>query len=84
VRICPVCGAHLNEVVAEKLGTPIAKLNLSTRAKNCLRRGGIETIEELLKLERHRFLNMRNMGEKTASEIAQSIIRFGFNYDILK
>ncbi|MCL2755691.1 MAG: hypothetical protein FWE45_01415 [Firmicutes bacterium] len=69
--------------IAEKLltgfRTPIETLNLSGRAKNSLMRGGIEYVEQLIKLERRDILRLRNMGEKTFGEIKQKISEMGFN-----
>jgi DNA-directed RNA polymerase subunit alpha len=77
-KICWLCGGVIHKAAVEKLETAIEKLDLSTRAFNCLKRNGIETVEQLLKLEHRKLLNLRNVGEKTAQEIAKKIDELGF------
>lgn len=53
---------------------PIAELNLSVRTSNALRRGGIQTIGELLDAYSQERLNrVRNLGSKGIEEIKQMI-----------
>jgi len=79
--ICWVCGHDIDETTAEKLGTQIEKLGLSVRARNCLRRAGIEYVEELLfRLEsKDELTTIRNLGAKTQKEIIESVKSFGFD-----
>ena len=65
------------EDIAEKLGTPIAELGLSTRARNALIRGSIEYVEQLVKMEYDRLLMLRNMGVKTAQEVKGKVKDYG-------
>jgi len=57
--------------------TPIAALNLSSRAFNSLQRGGIDFIEQLIWLDRNAILRMRNMGQKSFNEINKALERLG-------
>ena len=50
---------------------PVAALGLSTRACNCLLRANCQTVADVLALEEHTVRIMRNLGPKTAAEIAQ-------------
>lgn len=52
---------------------PIEKLNLSARAFNALRRVGINDVGDLLDFPKENFLNIRNMGSKTVTEITEVI-----------
>ncbi|HQK35430.1 MAG TPA: DNA-directed RNA polymerase subunit alpha C-terminal domain-containing protein, partial [Spirochaetales bacterium] len=48
---------------------PISCLPLSVRAKNCLKRAGLSSFEELLSLTAEDLMNIRNMGVKTCQEV---------------
>ena len=48
-------------------------LDLSVRAYNCLKRAGIETIEELRRLTDDDLLKVRNLGRKGAEEIRNKL-----------
>lgn len=47
----------------------IDELGLSDRARNALRRNGIETVEYLLELTPRQLLCVRGVGKKLAAEI---------------
>lgn len=49
----------------------IDALRLSMRAYNCLRRAKINTVGELLQLSEEELYNIKNLGRKTADEIAR-------------
>jgi DNA-directed RNA polymerase alpha subunit len=57
--------------------TPIEKLNLSTRALNCLVRRDIRFIEQLLWLSRRDMFCIRNMGQSTFDEINEKVKTLG-------
>lgn len=48
---------------------PIAALNLSTRASNCLRRANIHTVSELIAVPATRLAKIRNLGSNTLAEL---------------
>ena len=48
---------------------PIEDLNLSMRAYNCLRRGGIKTIGDIMERSPDDLLAIRNLGMKSLLEI---------------
>lgn len=52
------------------LSLPIAYLDLSARARNCLCACGCETIADVAKLSEQTVARMRNLGKVTANEIA--------------
>ena len=76
---CWVCGGTITELIAEKLGTPIAELNLSRRASNCLCRANLESIDQLLKLDYKDLMRLRNLGKHTAREIINRVKELGFD-----
>lgn len=61
----------------ESRRTPIEALGLSVRAYSCLRRAGIETVEEVAGKSETELLQIRNLGPKTASELAEALSRVG-------
>ena len=48
---------------------PIEVLNLSVRSYNCLRRAGIQTIQQLLDYPTEELIKIRNLGAKTLREL---------------
>lgn len=55
-------------------GIPIDVMGLSTRARNCLLRVGCKTVADVLALDERTVMTMRNLGPKTATEIAQWLV----------
>lgn len=51
----------------------IDELELSVRASNCLRRGGIYTINQLLEKKRADLIKLRNLGSKSFLEIEEKL-----------
>ncbi len=54
----------------------IAHLELSARAWNCLTRQGCSTIGDVMALPADTILRMRNLGVKSAAEIARALEKF--------
>jgi DNA-directed RNA polymerase subunit alpha len=52
---------------------PIEDLDLSERPRNCLKRGQINTIGELLLKSIDDLLNITNFGQKSLDEIIQKL-----------
>lgn len=82
--------AQLSRVEAEKepsrLGIPdelynmpVEQLNLSVRTLNCLRRGGITTIGELVSKEEKDLMALRNFGQKSKQEIIDRLASLGLS-----
>ena len=55
--------------VTIRVGTPLENFDLSLRAYNALRRAGINTVEELWKLDDSEIEQLRGVGTKIAYEI---------------
>jgi len=53
--------------------TPIDAIGLDVRTVNCLKRAGIETVEELLSKSKKEFLSIRNFGPYQFQEILEVI-----------
>ena len=57
----------------ELLETPIEDLQLSVRSLNCLKRGGIRTIGELLTYSEDDIMKLKNFGQKSLDEIKEKL-----------
>jgi len=66
--------------------TKLADMELSVRALNCLKAADIETLAELVSLQRSELMKFRNFGKKSLSEIDQLIERYrlSFGMDVTK
>lgn len=56
---------------------PLDNLGLSARAVNCLRSAGCSCIGDVCGLDEFHIQRMRNLGPKTAAEIAGLIVGYG-------
>lgn len=57
----------------ESAFTQIEDLELSVRSYNCLKRAGINSLEELRKMTDEDFMHVRNLGRKCVDEIKQKL-----------
>lgn len=62
----------------EILGRPVHDLELTIRAENCLLRGGIQTVGDLLQKTREDLLKIRNLGKVSLIEIEEKLKSIGF------
>lgn len=53
----------------EQYNIPVERLDLSSRTLNCLKRAAIDKIGQILEMEKKDLLQIRNFGEKSASEL---------------
>lgn len=56
----------------------IEELDLSVRSYNCLKRAGINTVEELIKRNEEEMMKVRNLGKKSLEEVEQKLKTLGF------
>jgi len=61
------------------LELPIEELDLSVRSYNCLKRAGINTIEDLVRKTEEDMLKIRNLGKKSLAEIKEKLGNFGLS-----
>ena len=59
---------------------PIDRMAISARARNCLIHAGCHYTSDLVKLRDERIATMRNLGPKSAAEIAQWLDQHGIHY----
>ena len=67
------------DVPSEQNNHPIHELELSIRSENCLLRGGIQTVGDLLRHSRDDLLKIRNLGKKSLTEIEAKIAACGYS-----
>ncbi|MBQ7068618.1 MAG: DNA-directed RNA polymerase subunit alpha [Synergistaceae bacterium] len=57
---------------------PISEIGLTVRAANCLLRGGIATLQDLLDRSHEDLLKLRNLGKKSLKEIEEKVEDLGY------
>lgn len=75
------------EVIVEKddkgkekiLEMTIEDLDLSVRSFNCLKRAGINTVEDLINKSEEDMMKVRNLGRKSLEEVVQKLNSLGFS-----
>lgn len=55
----------------------IEELDLSVRSYNCLKRAGINTVEELIMRDEEEMMKVRNLGKKSLEEVQQKLEALG-------
>ena len=55
----------------------IEELDLSVRSYNCLKRAGINTVEELIKRNEDEMMKVRNLGRKSLEEVEHKLAALG-------
>ena len=60
----------------------IEELDLSVRSYNCLKRAGINTVEELIKRNEEEMMKVRNLGRKSLEEVEQKLAALGLSLRI--
>ena len=58
----------------------IDDLDLSVRSNNCLRRAGINTVEELIQKTEADMIKVRNLGSKSLEEIKKKLEDMGLHF----
>ena len=59
----------------------IDELELSVRSFNCLKRAGINTVQELTNRSFESMNNIRNLGKKSLDEIQSRLKDFGLSFN---
>ena len=57
----------------------IEELDLSVRSFNCLKRAGINTVEDLINKSEEEMMKVRNLGRKSLEEVIWKMTSLGFN-----
>ena len=61
------------------LDKSIDDLDLSVRSYNCLKRAGINTVEELIQMTEEEMMKVRNLGRKSLEEVQQKLNELGLD-----
>ena len=68
------------ETIKEKvLEMTIEDLDMSVRSFNCLKRAGIDTVEDLTKKTESEMIKVRNLGKKSLEEVIQKLASLGLS-----
>ncbi len=62
---------------AKALDMTIDELDLSVRSYNCLKRAGINSVQELAQLDEADLMRVRNLGKKSMDEVRQKLAGLG-------
>ena len=57
----------------------IEELDLSVRSFNCLKRAGINTVEDLVSKTEEEMMKVRNLGRKSLEEVIEKLHSLGFS-----
>ena len=55
----------------------IEELDLSVRSYNCLKRAGINTVQELIQKTEEDMMKVRNLGRKSLEEVQEKLAELG-------
>lgn len=69
-----------SEVINKGLVMMIEDLDLSVRSYNCLKRAGIQTVEELTMKSEDEMMRVRNLGKKSLKEVKDKLIELGLGF----
>jgi DNA-directed RNA polymerase subunit alpha len=68
------------ETIKEKvLEMTIEELDMSVRSFNCLKRAGIDTVEDLINRTEEDMMKVRNLGKKSLEEVIQKLRSLGLD-----
>ena len=73
----PVVEIPEEEVEEATSQTPVEELKLSNRALNCLKRHGIDTVEQLVEMSEDELFDLRGMGIKLVVELGERLAEVG-------
>ncbi len=68
------------ETVNKGMVMMIEDLDLSVRSYNCLKRAGIQTVEELTQKTEEEMMRVRNLGKKSLKEVKDKILEHGLSF----
>jgi DNA-directed RNA polymerase subunit alpha len=57
----------------------IEELDMSVRSFNCLKRAGIDTVEDLISRTEEDMIKVRNLGKKSLEEVIQKLRSLGLD-----
>ena len=69
-----------DEVDSKGFNMVIEDLDLSVRSYNCLKRAGIQTVEELTQKTEEEMMRVRNLGKKSLKEVKDKLENLGKSF----
>jgi DNA-directed RNA polymerase subunit alpha len=69
-----------DSITEEKYNMPVEQLDLSVRTMNCLRRGGIATVGEMISRGEKGLLSLHNFGQKSKQEVDERLAALGLSF----
>ena len=61
------------------LDMTIEELDMSVRSYNCLKRAGINTVQELIQRSEEDMMKVRNLGRKSLEEVMEKLEELGLS-----
>ena len=77
MEIIPEKEVSESTIPEELYNMPVEQLNLSVRTMNCLRRGNIQTVGEVMNKSEKGLMTLRNFGVKSLQELADRLSELG-------
>jgi DNA-directed RNA polymerase subunit alpha len=71
-----------NESTNKGMVMMIEDLDLSVRSYNCLKRAGIQTVDELTQRSEEEMMRVRNLGKKSLKEVKEKLIDMGLGFKV--
>ena len=71
-----------NESTNKGMVMMIEDLDLSVRSYNCLKRAGIQTVDELTQRSEDEMMRVRNLGKKSLKEVKEKLIDMGLGFKV--
>ena len=68
------------DTITKTLETPIEEIEFSVRAYNCLKRAGINTVQDLISKKEVEVTKIRNLGKKSLKEVIDKIKEMGLRF----
>ena len=68
------------DTITRTLETPIEEIEFSVRAYNCLKRAGINTVQDLINKKEVEVTKIRNLGKKSLKEVLDKVKEMGLNF----
>lgn len=68
------------DIITRKLETPIEEIEFSVRAYNCLKRAGINTMQDLIDKKEIEVQKIRNLGKKSLKEVMDKVEEMGLKF----
>ena len=68
------------DTITKTLETPIEEIEFSVRAYNCLKRAGINTVQDLIDKKESEVNKIRNLGKKSLKEVIDKVKEMGLKF----